>query len=241
MLIVLGSAFSFDSLLTTVHVLPTTKPGSIVANLTLLIDEAVLNSANFLAITNNFRQVYHNNSGWIGHCYSNNINPLFELIFSTPDLVVTDDTLIFKNSTVLSHLRMASPVQVCVSDSKRYVAVSFGLRLLSDSLYHLGDHLIKIQAALFNKTDSYYSLQYVQLTVEAGMYCDKRILFKFICMTYYMHSLCSLVSECPDSTQLYDFVHHRCLSSCSCGYTPFRSHTTAYCEAGLHTVYELEL
>ena len=47
-IIVLGFAISLDSLLTTVHVLPTTKPGSIVANLTLLIDEAALNSSYYI-------------------------------------------------------------------------------------------------------------------------------------------------------------------------------------------------
>ena len=50
-IIVLGSAISFDSLLNTVHVLPTTKPGSIVANVTLLIDEATLNSSSYLIIS----------------------------------------------------------------------------------------------------------------------------------------------------------------------------------------------
>ena len=135
-IIVLGSAISFDSLLTTVHVLPTTKPGSIVANLTLLIDEAALNSSYYMEIYkyNNVR-VYHNDSGWIGPHLSSNINPLFQLISSTPDVVVSDgniNSLIFKNSAI-QHLRMASPVK-CVTDSTRYVAVSFGLHLLSDSL-----------------------------------------------------------------------------------------------------------
>ena len=52
----------------------------------------------------------------------------------------------------------------CVTDSKRYVAVSFGLCLLSDSLYHLGDHLITITAHFENIS----SHQTVQLTVEAA-------------------------------------------------------------------------
>ena len=167
----LGSAISFDSLLNTVHVLPTTKPGSIVANLTLLIDEAALNASYFLIISKYIGGVYHNDSGWVNPHYSNNIDPLFELISSTPDVVVSEDgniyRLIFKNSAI-QHLRMASPVK-CVTDSTRYVAVSFGLHLLSDSLYHLGDHIIMIQVSLQTKTNSYIFQQNVRLTVEAGM------------------------------------------------------------------------
>ena len=180
MLIVLGSTISFDSLLNAVHVLPTTKPGSIIANITLLINETALKSSYYMTISNNFRRIYFNNSGWVYPHYSRNIEPLFELISSTPDLVVTDGfTLIFKNSSILSRLRMASPVQECVTDSTRYVAVSFGLRLLSDSLYHLGDHFITIDVGLFTRINSYYFHQYVRLTVEAGMYCDKGPLFEF--------------------------------------------------------------
>ena len=178
-IIVLGFAISLDSLLTTVHVLPTTKPGSIVANLTLLIDEAALNSSYYMEIYKyNNGRVYHNKSGWIGPHLSNNLNPLFELILSAPDVVVSDaNRLIFKNSTI-QRLRMAPPVK-CVTDSTRYVAVSFGLRLLSDLLYHLGDHLIEIQGSLRTRTKSYSFHQYVRLSVEAGKDCDKGLLFKF--------------------------------------------------------------
>ena len=38
---------------------------------------------------------------------------------------------------------------------------------------------------------------------------------------------------------MYDFSIHDCVSQCPCGYTPFRQHSTAYCEAGLfnHNLY----
>ena len=154
--IVLGSAVSFHSLLNTVHVLLSTKPGSKVTNLTLLIDEAALNSSYYLIISKyNDEVVYHNNSGRSIIHYSHNIEPLFELTSSTPDLVSSNDTLI-------SHLRLASPVQECVTaDSTRYVAVSFSLHLLSDSLYHLGNHLIVIRADFKNRssTNAYISYQ----------------------------------------------------------------------------------
>ena len=104
-----------------------------------------------MSISKDIGQVRHNNSGRITIHYSRNIDPLFELTLSTPDLVVTDEfSLKFKNSSILSRLRMASPVRECVTDSTRYVAISFGLRLLSDSLFHLGDHLISIDAHLEN-------------------------------------------------------------------------------------------
>ena len=186
--IVLGSAVSSDSLLTTVHVLPTTKPGSIVANLTLLIDEAALNSSYYMIISKFVGPVYHNNSGWIIPHFSRKIKPLFELISSAPDLVVPDDNrLIFNTSATLSRLRMASPVK-CVTDSTRYVAVSYGLRLLSDSLYHLGDHSIFIEAGFHTKSKSYFFNQYVRLTVEAGII----IVIKVSCLNLtllYMHCL----------------------------------------------------
>ena len=186
--IVLGSAVSSDSLLSTVHVLPTTKPGSIVANLTLLIDEAALNSSYYMIISKFFRLVYHNDSGWISPHISSNINPLFELISSAPDVVVSDDNrLIFNTSVTLSRLRMASPVK-CVTNSTRYVAVSYGLRLLSDSLYHLGDHSILIKVGFHTKSKSYFFNQYVRLTVEAGII----IVIKVSCLNLtllYMHCL----------------------------------------------------
>ena len=171
-IIVLGSAISFDSLLNTIHVLPTTKPGSIVVNLTLLIDEAALNSSYYMEIYKYVTvRVYHNESGWIS-LSSMNINSLFELTSSTPaGLVVTHgnfNRLIFMNSAI-QYLRMTSPVK-CVTDSTRYVAVSFGLRLLSDSLYHLGDHLIQIHVRFRTRTNLYDFHQYVRLTVEAGMH-----------------------------------------------------------------------
>ena len=171
-IIVLGSAISFDSLLTTVHVLPTTKPGSIVANLTLLIDEAALNSSYYMIIYKYNTGVYHNNSGLINPHLSKNINSLFELTSSTPGFVVqfvsdgNINRLILTNSAIQ---QMASPVK-CVTDSTKYVAVSFGLRLLSDSLYHLGDHLIQIHVRFNTRTNLYDFHQYVRLTVEAGMH-----------------------------------------------------------------------
>ena len=162
--IVLGSAVSFDSLLKEVYVLPTTKPGSIVANLSLLIDETVLNSSYYMTISG---LVSHNDSGKITtNLLSNNFRPLFELTSSAPDLVVSDDN----TGGLISHLRMTSPVLGCVSNSTGYVAVSFGLRLLSDSLYHLGGHFISIQADLKNGTNTInYSRQSLRLIVEAGI------------------------------------------------------------------------
>ena len=156
----IGSAISFDSLLNTVHVLPTTKPGSIVANVTLLIDEAALNSSSYLIIYKYIGPVYHNDSGWISPHFSNNINPLFEITSPTPDFFISDDNGLIYNKSAILRLRMASPVK-CVTDSTRYVAVSFGLHLLSDSLYHLGDQIITIEAGLHTKTNSYFIYQYV--------------------------------------------------------------------------------
>ena len=173
-IIVLGSAISFDSLLNTVHVLPTTKPGSIVANVTLLIDESALNSSFYLIIYKYIGPVYHNDSGWISPHFSNNINPLFEIISPTPNFFISDDNSLIYNNSAILRLRMASPVK-CVTDSRRYVAVSFGLRLLSDSLYHLGDQIITIEAGLHTKTNSYFIYQYVRLTVEAGIWIVTKI------------------------------------------------------------------
>ena len=186
--IVLGSAVSFDSLLKEVYVLPTTKPGSIVANLSLLTDETVLNSTYYMTISKDIGSISHNDSGKITtNLLSNNFRPLFELTSSAPDLVVSDDN----TGRLISHLRMASPVLGCVSNSTRYVAVSFGLRLLSDSLYHLGGHFISIQADLKNGTNTInYSRQSLRLIVEAGITYNI-IIFNTI-MTSFLH-VCSLV------------------------------------------------
>ena len=55
------------------------------------------------------------------------------------------------------------------SSPKRYVAISFDLKLLSDYLYHLGYQNFKVRATLRTPSISYTLNAILKLTVEAGL------------------------------------------------------------------------
>ena len=159
---------AFDPILQTVKVHPTSKSGSTVATLKLWIDEAVLDSSTGLSILKYFSLVHHNFSDQIVPRFSH-VRPLFEM---SPSENSSISSIFYLNldSATLPHL-IASSMERCAvtSSAKRYVAISIDLKLLSDSLYHLGDHNIYIYGYLYSPNNSYTFDTILKLRVEAGL------------------------------------------------------------------------
>ena len=162
------STMAFDPVPQTVQVHPMSKSGSTVGKLKLWINKAILDSSTGLRIWKYFSYIHHNFSDQIvSHPFSSHkFLPVFEISPSEdPSISGT-----YFNSTTLSHLTAPSMERCAVTGStKRYVAISLDLRLLSDSLYHLGQHNIIISAVLHMPNNSYIIFETIlRLRVEAG-------------------------------------------------------------------------
>ena len=158
----------FESARQTVRVTPSTTAGSTLATVTLLIDTAFLTDENIrntssLSIYKNSGVIQHNDNGSIIPHFFSNVRPLFKMVLAT----ISGEYLLQFDSNHLRQLRDTFPVK-CIKNDTSYLAISVDLTLLSDSLFHLGDHTIYIRASL-NVDNSYYSfLTVVKLKVEAG-------------------------------------------------------------------------
>ena len=160
---------AFDSVPQYVQVHPTSKSGSTVATLKLWVDEAVLNSSTSLSITKYTGFIHQNFSDQIVSRFPAHGQPLFEMSASENSSISSTFQLNF-NSATLSHLTASSMERCAVTSStNRYVAISFDLKLLSDSLYHLGDHIIYMSTYLRLPNNSYTFNTVLKLTVEAGL------------------------------------------------------------------------
>ena len=170
-LIYLFSVFTmaYDPIPQPVQVHPTTKFGSTVATLKLWVDEAILNSSASLSIRKYASLILHNNSDQIVPHFLTHLQPLFE-ISPSEDPSISDTFYLNFDYVTLSRLIGSSMEHCNASSAKRYVAISLDLRLLNDSLYHLGDHSILMGANL-NMPDNTYIFSYtiLKLTVEAGL------------------------------------------------------------------------
>ena len=160
---------AFDPVSQLVQVDPKTKSGSTVATVKLWVDEAVLNSSTSLIIAKFTSPLIHHFSGLIVQHFSSQVRPLFEISLSEKSSISNTYNLNFDSAT-LQHL-IASSMERCavISSSKRYVAISFDLKLLSDSLYHLGDHNIYMSADLFGGNHIYTFYTLLKLKVKAGL------------------------------------------------------------------------
>ena len=161
----------FESAQQTVRVTPSTTAGSTLATVTLLIDTALLTDENIrntssLSIYKNSGVIQHNDNGSIISRYSSNVRPLFKIVLKN-NVTISGEYFLPFDSNHLRQLRDTSPVK-CIKNDTSYLAISLNLTLLSDSLFHLGDHPIYI-GALLNVNNSYYSFVIVvKLKVEAG-------------------------------------------------------------------------
>ena len=160
---------AFDPLPQLVQVDPTSKSGSTVATVKLWIDEAVLNSSTSLSISKYTGLIHQNFSDQTIPHFSSHVRPLFEMSPSENSSISSINYLNFDSAT-LPHLTASSMEWCAVTSSlKRYVAISFDLKLLSDSLYHLGDHNIYMGASLLSRNRSYTFDTILKLRVEAGL------------------------------------------------------------------------
>ena len=161
----------FESTQQTVRVTPSTTAGSTLATVTLLIDTALLTDENIrntssLNIYKNSGVIQHNDNGSIIPHYSSNVRPLFKMVLKN-NATISGEYFLQFDSNRLRQFRDTSPVK-CIKNDTSYLAISVDLKLLSDSLFHLGDHPIYISASL-NVNNSYYSFStVVKLKVEAG-------------------------------------------------------------------------
>ena len=160
---------SFDPILQIVQVHPTTKSGSTVATVKLWVDEAVLNSSTSLIIEKLTGLIQHNFSELVVPHFSSHVQPLFEMSPSENSSISSISFLYFDSATLPG--LTASSMERCAvtSSAKRYVAISIDLKLLSDSLYHLGDHNIYMSAVLFLRNQFYAFTTLLKLRVEAGL------------------------------------------------------------------------
>ena len=160
---------AFDPVLQVVQVDPTTKSGSTVATVKLWIDEAVLNSSTSLGISKYTGLIHQNFSDQTFPRFLTYVRPLFEMSPSENSSISSFYYLNFDSATL--HRLTASSMEQCAvtSSLKRYVAISFDLKLLSDSLYHLGDHNIYMGASLLSRNRSYTFDTILKLRVEAGL------------------------------------------------------------------------
>ena len=159
---------AYDLIPQTVQVHPTTKSGSTVATLKMWVDEAILNSSASLSIWKHAGLIFHNNSDQIIPRYISHIQPLFEMLLSEDPSISDTYYLKFDNAT-LSRLIGSSMEQCVASSAKSYIAISLDLRLLSDSMYHLGDHDILMSAYLSTPNNTYIFYTILKLAVKAGL------------------------------------------------------------------------
>ena len=142
---------------------PETAAGSKVATVRILIDEMTLSNTSSLSLDYYYGSVFHNNSG-TSLSYWHSSHPLFKLVpsnnFSSPTSYSYHPyyyyyNYLYFNSTAVAELRELSPVY-CTVNSQNYIAISLDLYLLSDSLYHLGDHAVNILGNFISNNTNYY-------------------------------------------------------------------------------------
>ena len=132
------------------------------------MNEMILNNSTtlFLWIYPHF--ILHNNSGRL-QLYYHHTQPLFKLVPSNNSSNPTtfSSHYFYFNSTAFAELRKVSPVY-CTVNSHSYITISLDVVLLSNSLYHLGDHPIDIGASLVYNNSYYYTNTITSLRVKAG-------------------------------------------------------------------------
>ena len=163
------TSLSFDAIPQIVQVPPEAAAGSKVATVRILIDKMILNNASSLSLWNIYaNNVLHNNSGRLQWRY-HSTHPLFKLVPSNnPSYrTISYSHYTYFSSTAFAELREVSPV-TCTINSHSYIAISLDVVLLSNSLYHLGDYPIRIEARLLYN-NSYYRVHTITtLRVKAG-------------------------------------------------------------------------
>ena len=209
---------------------PQSAPGSLLGNVDIYINEALITNTSSLTVHQYIVKIQHNYGDELIMRY-HGIHPTFRLTANNTFSSQMDDydDIITFNATSLAKLR-DTPLIQCFHGSTQYHILKLNIVLTSDSLYHLGDYEVEICGNHVHNLDIYnyypYIEKYYKVRVQAGMFSTIIIIIIYI-------TICTIItlSECDDPSLLYDFATHECVSQCSCGYAPFRRHSTAYCEA----------
>ena len=216
----IGSGITKDTVLS---VTPQSAPGSLLGNVDIYINEALITNTSSLTVEQFFVEIQHNYGDELIRRY-HGIRPTFRLTANNTFSSLMNYYSITLNATSLAKLR-DTPLIQCFHG---YHVLKLNIVLTSDSLYHLGDHEMEIYGFHNLDIDDYYPNfgKHYKVRVQAGMFSTIIIIIIYI-------TICTIItlSECDDPSLLYDFATHECVSQCSCGYAPFRRHSTAYCEA----------
>ena len=156
--------FTVDAYPKTITVTPQSKAGSNVGTINFLIKESQANNTMiyFYNYVSNLIVTIHNNSG--------------EQILHYHDIHPTVHILVRNTNDTIASFRYWSPFQFqdiasaqCVYNSITYLTVSLDIVLSSDSLYHLGDHVIYLAGLGYNGIHGFDFSAIIYLRVQAGM------------------------------------------------------------------------
>ena len=174
----------FDKLTKTVQVTPETAAGSKIATLRILMNEMTLSDISTVILTVFYGGVFHNNSGRSLHYWPSN-QPRFKVVLSNISSNPTSYSSfsVHLNSTAVAELRELSPVY-CTVNCQNYIAISLDLYLLSDSLYHLGEHPIVFLGVFISNNTYYYTESTLYMRVKAGMSTYKNFLLFIVISTH---------------------------------------------------------
>ena len=144
----------------TITVTPQSKAGSKVGTISFFINETQANNTMifFFYISNSYFTIHNNSGEQIEH--SHDIHPTFYLLVSK-----TNNTVPYFSPFSFRDLASAK----CVYNSTTYFIVPFDIVLSSDSLYHLGDHVVYLEAFGHNDFQWFHFNAKISLRVQAGM------------------------------------------------------------------------
>lgn len=169
--LLLGQPIQFDNVQRTVTVTPQSTAGTKVAFINIMADESTLKNADSLFIlkTNLFVRNSNNNSGQ-SFVRLPTVTPTlaFGLSNSTARPSASTNSFLIFTKSAIADLIATSQVS-CIINSTKYITIPFELRLLSESLFHLGDHVIAINGILLGNNTFREFPTFLSLKVDAGI------------------------------------------------------------------------
>ena len=176
----IGSDHGFTKNITVFSMTPQSAPGSLLGNVDIYINEAVITDTTILTVSENVLSiVQHNHSDVLVRHY-HNIRPTFRLTANNTFSSQMSDYSITFNASSLAKLRDSLSIQ-CADGTTRYLILKLNLVLTSDSLYHLGDHEVQVRGFISGNNRQFDKK--VKLRVQAG------IIFSAITVLY-DHYIC---------------------------------------------------
>ena len=173
--IFIGSDNGFTENIPVFSVTPQSAPGSLLGNVDIYINEAVITDTSILTFrVNGLSNVQHNYSDVLVQHYPY-IQPTFRLTANNTFSSQMDDYSITFNASSLVKLRDSPSIQ-CTDGTTQYRILKLNLVLTSDSLYHLGDHTVEI-LGFINHGNNHQFDKKVKLRVQAGIFSTITVLY----------------------------------------------------------------